>query len=308
MNKIALLVTLAFLSVSSFGDDSYAVAYLVNLKGDMTIVRGDVKLSASTVCTDLLDGDKLVPETGSSAMIFYTDRVINLSYPQSHIVVKPVKKKPVKRPEKPEILVRAGGVEKPTSDVEKLNLLISPQCLRVEPVSVVRKKGKIYLLSPAVKAFGLTPDIRIKNSENRSVEISLYHFCGLEYALVGTVAISGELLNWNQTEFAPLDYGNSYQLRLVYKDKDGVRKIDSHNFSTLRKEQIKSFNQGLADLRKVDVTEGYRLLRKANQLLSYDCYGDAHSIVEQLLIKEPQNRLLQRLAEKTLSYLEKSSN
>ncbi len=294
MEKL-ILITLFSLSLSILGEGTKKeiVAYLYNVKGKVSIMRGDKTINASSICSELQVDDKVIPKGKSSAVVSYPEKSFTIN--SSYTVIKPKEKVTTKR-EQTQLLAKA--------DRLKAKGLINPELLRLNIASVVRKDDQIYLLSPSVKSFSLTPVILLNNKLREEVTISLYEFMEDHYRLLSSIKTSKQQISWKDTNWAELELDKSYQIKLFYNNSNNKRQSDSHSFCTLPKSSVTSIGADWESMEEALARE----LTKACTLFKYDCLGDTYQALSKLLLIEPENQFLLNFQKRCLMSMSRSSD
>lgn len=302
--KRYLVILISMTTVINFFAESSAevVAYLFNAKGTLEIIRQEKKVPVSTICNELRIGDRVETKTGSSGLISYTNRSLLLKYPESHNVTKPIENKQSKISADEGMVVR-GFTQSETKLKANRQFLLPPEAVKIDAVSIIRKKGEVYLLAPAVKSYSLAPTILIKNKDKLQVTVSLYERNTYSERLVGSIRTSSSKVSWTSTNWPKLKNDHFYRLKLTYQDKTKSTKYNSHVFSTISVQKQLELDAKLANLEPLA-----KLLMKGCLLLKEDCYGDAFLTVEFLLDVEPDNSFLQKLRARVLLGMERSSD
>ena len=284
---------------------SEIVAYLLDLKGKATIFRGGQKINASKLCTELHTGDKISFNQNSSALINYSDKTIRVKYPQIYKVETPLlQKEPANT--KNSMVVRSKKTDKKSASSWKK--LINPKLVKVEPVSIVRKSNKVAILAPSVKTVTTTPEILLKNTENKELVVSLYLFEGRGMKLLGAKKTNANSISWPHEEWSELKRGNFYQLRVLHKGQDNHINASSHSFSIFTEEELQVFSETESKLTSNMVTNSSQSIVKLCQLFKNDCFGDAYVLTKSLLKTEPDNQFLLKMQKHCYSSVIKNND
>ena len=301
-----LLLCLALAAVAGKKSASGIVAYLLNVKGDALISRHGKAQKASRLCSELQAGDKIILRKNASASISYKNSFVKISYPQSHTVSAPSNED--KQPKAGSSIVLRGKEKESQSKPHDWEVMVNPEVLKIEPVSMVRKDRPVLILSPSVKSFSLTPDIFLQNQKKMELTVSLYKFEGRGMKLMGAKTIKSELLRWSDTDWQPLQPGNFYQIRALYQDENNRISASSHSFATFTQKEKETISKTLTQQKdELDSSEAKSLVRLCT-LFKNDCLGEAYILADSLLEKSPENSFLQKLHKKCKSSIVKNND
>ena len=269
------------------------LAYLVDVRGNITISRNQQQSFAPTFCEVLYQNDHIILAEDAKAKIMYEDAFFNVFGPKQYVITKPnpatVESNGETRQLEPELTTRGhawGQANVPA-------LVMPPRTLMVQVTTPITRAGEsIPVYSPKGLSFSNTPAIKIGGDSNTTYVVSILD---IENSVIGrSVEVKGKSLHqWSEFCSTPIVEDEIYSIRITHNGKI-VNDNNDSSFWLLAKGQSTQISNIMKFLSSIEA-ESERLFLKANVLYWNGCYSEALLIMEKLQIPAKEKQLYENL-------------
>ena len=276
-----------------------AIGYLMDVKGQVGVLRGGTKLSISLSCIHLQIDDIISLGGEGHATVLLPDRayVINKAGKYRIAEVDVVEVKENSETTVDPVLGTRGN---PLLGRVSEQVVLPPKVLfaAVKP-PVMRTVSKIEVLSPSGLTLNTTPDLVWTGSETNEYAVQIMPIeAAMTNAAFPPINITGCKLKWSQTGWPSIKRDKSY--RVVLSQQGEVLTDASHTFHVADAAAAQKMEPKIAAIEK-DLPAGIgREMVEANLMANpeYGYYAEARLIVVGLLKKDPQNPIYLRLMQR----------
>lgn len=286
-------------------DPGNAVSFLTNMSGGISFLRNGSKCISSGECEILYENDLVALEAGSSASIYYDDKIFEVVGPASFVIWEdapfrygddnlvtksselsyaitglaiptPVAMTPVVSSETDSPSGGSGAGKK---------LLQSPLTLlaSIAPITVRAGDGYIPVYSPRGFTFSAHPEIMIGGNRNDRYVVEIFD-AETDKQVGRTITVNGgEAVPWTELSDKPMADGEQYTITVTGKDDKSIENDPTNNmfeFSSDKHDKIvKSKTFQHINAIKDETVKSFFM---ANMLYTEGFYSDSYCILSRI--------------------------
>lgn len=273
-----------------------AVGYLMDLRGDVRLLRNDVPSVPKALCIPLIPGDLITMPASGSATILLPNRAYVIQTPGSYRIVETEVLQVSSQGDTtvpPVLGSRGNNLLTPGADL----LILPPKMLfaAVKP-PLMRAVTKTAVLSPRGWIVGTTPDLVWTGDKNDTFSVQVLPCSNNPTAFASLpVQVTGCELRWSDTGWATLPRGATF--RVLIRRSEVELTDETATFSTVEASQAARVEQSIADIEAALPPGVGRDLTKANLLAYHEpsFFAEARLILVNLLKRDPNNAVYLKL-------------
>ena len=266
-------------------DDEKSVAYLIDINGDIHLIRKEKKEKISSSCFQLINMDVLQLGKNSSAKIVYPEQIFKISGPGKFNINKPkvniVKADSRVENIKPVLSSRGSG----SFGIDDVLFTPPANIMKLVIASTNRTVDNMLIYSPKGKMFTLTPAIIIGGKKNSKYLVSILPLS--EDDKYSSITMTGFKLLWKKAKWENLKNDAVYRIEIK---KEGKILTDPEQvFFTLTNKEKNIIQRQIDIVEKLFDNRQSKIFAQANILYQNECYAEARILFQKLSILEPKN-------------------